>query len=112
MLSRTADSKVFASSVSINSDADGLCPVLVRSAYLDSRNPVLLPRLFVAVVSTNASPLGALQRTPTVVHGETGLRKRDPPDASGDAVDVTVLVLDVHDAPIFSARELVRLHVG
>jgi hypothetical protein len=76
MSSRTADSKVLVLGIRIDSDADGLGPVLIRAPHLDARHPILLARFFVAVVPTNALALGSLQRTSAVIHGKAARTAR------------------------------------
>lgn len=96
----TPDAVVLSNDVRIHLYSNGRRPMSIGAIPLNARHPVLFARLIVVVVTANSLSSRALQSTTAIVDRAAALRERDPTDSSGNAIDVAVLVLDVHHAAL------------
>ena len=85
--------------VIIDDDGYGLGPMRVRPPFLHAGNPILLASLGVEEVAADAAALCPLKSEVSVVDRATRLGERHPADARICAIDVAVLVLDIHQSP-------------
>jgi len=76
----------------------------IGPARLDTGDPVFVAVFQVDKIASKA--VGLQKRSPIVAECLAGFREREPADAGMCAIDLAILVLDLHHAPFVSARQL------